>query len=1011
MAAADYIPLVQSLYLSYFGRPADTLGLLNFSTQLDTLQAPLTINGLDEARKTNTALKTLIDSFGTSAESAALYTGDSIAFVTAIYANVLNRAPDFEGLVWWATEINSGRVTKAGASLAIMAGAVNNTSAQGLIDAKVVANKVLIATQFTTSIDTGSELAAYSGNAAAATAREMMKTVTDTSTVAGFQATIDATLVALVDSSVEGKTITLTTGIDTGAAFVGGAGGDIFQATSIAGVASLSALDVLNGGNGTDTINITETGAIANVASATISNIEKAIVVGGAAVTLNMSGWTGLTSATVVAAGATTLTAAGTTSITSTTSAGAVIVNGGSTVSIETDASAVDVNGVAGTTVVSVTGGAGVTIDDVNGASTTKASTIKTVSIDGAAGAVGIVTGALSTLSLANTDQVVTVTDNLTTTTATTLALSIDELATGAELIAAKPKTLNITTVGDASEIKLTTAAAETIAVAGTEDLTLTAGGTYTALKTFTVAGEVGVTGDLSGAASLATITSTSTGAQALTIAATAKAVTLAGGADTLTQAAALGATQAVNTGAGNDKVILGGALTAGAVIDGSTGTDTLSLTSAVATAATNDVQEAVFTGFEAIEISNALAAALNMSNLDSIQNLVLAAGSGAFTVSGLTSGATVTYGAVNTATSSLAVTNAAVSTSDTINLVFTNLASKDFLDVNAADVETVNVSSLDADDDNDPGAITHTVGLGNTLTTLNVTGDAGLIIDTAMTTVTKIAAGAFDAGLTVDLTGNTNKATITTGAGDDDITVADADNTIAVGGGDNIVVAGDGDNVITLASDTTATTGNDITVGNGDNTITDTGTKGATIGTGDGNNTITTAGGVDVVTVGAGANVISVGAGNDTVNIGAASGLNTVNVGAGTDTVALVGIQTAAGYYTSVTGMTAGDKISFAGVTDTASAGGALGAKITLGGASSFANYLDAATATLMADNDPAIIKWFQFNGNTYIVVDNEVGGNDTTTFQDGVDSVIELVGLVTLTTSTVAADVLTLV
>ncbi|MDL2356711.1 MAG: hypothetical protein QFF03_15780, partial [Pseudomonadota bacterium] len=85
MAAADYKGLVEAIYISYFGRPADTLGLTNFSAQLDALKAPLTVTALNTAYKTSASLRTLIDSFGASAESTALYGTDNVAFVSAIY--------------------------------------------------------------------------------------------------------------------------------------------------------------------------------------------------------------------------------------------------------------------------------------------------------------------------------------------------------------------------------------------------------------------------------------------------------------------------------------------------------------------------------------------------------------------------------------------------------------------------------------------------------------------------------------------------------------------------------------------------------------------------------------------------------------------------------------------------------------------------------------------------------------------------------------------------------------
>ncbi len=51
--------------------------------------------------------------------------------------------------------------------------------------------------------------------------------------------------------------------------------------------------------------------------------------------------------------------------------------------------------------------------------------------------------------------------------------------------------------------------------------------------------------------------------------------------------------------------------------------------------------------------------------------------------------------------------------------------------------------------------------------------------------------------------------------------------------------------------------------------------------------------------------------------------------------------------------------------------------------------------------------MNWFTFNGNTYITVDN---GLQTGTFTDGTDTVIELVGIVDLSTATNVAGIITL-
>lgn len=193
-AASDYSTAVQQLYIAYFGRPADTSGLSNFSAQLAAIGAPSDIQGLVAAYATNPTIHALIDSFGTSAESNALYTGDTTSFVTAIYKNVLNRTPDAAGLAFWVNAIDNGGLSKGNASLSIMAGALTNTSSQGLIDAQIVSNKVTVASQFTSSLDTSSKISSYSGDTAAATARNMLGVVSNSTDTNAFQANINATL-------------------------------------------------------------------------------------------------------------------------------------------------------------------------------------------------------------------------------------------------------------------------------------------------------------------------------------------------------------------------------------------------------------------------------------------------------------------------------------------------------------------------------------------------------------------------------------------------------------------------------------------------------------------------------------------------------------------------------------------------------------------------------------------------------------------------------------------------
>lgn len=191
--AADYTALVQQLYISYFGRPADTAGLASFQNQLLALGAPSDIAQFSQAYHTNPAVKALVDSFGVSAESAALFSGGNIAFIASIYQNLFNRAPDDEGLAFWAGALDNGSMSRVNASLSILSGALANTSTQGKIDATLINRKVAVGSNFTVAL-AKAPVNGYSGDAAAAQARALLKNVSATSVTTAFDGTI-ATLV------------------------------------------------------------------------------------------------------------------------------------------------------------------------------------------------------------------------------------------------------------------------------------------------------------------------------------------------------------------------------------------------------------------------------------------------------------------------------------------------------------------------------------------------------------------------------------------------------------------------------------------------------------------------------------------------------------------------------------------------------------------------------------------------------------------------------------------------
>ena len=193
--ASDYATVVQELYVAYFGRPADPNGLQNFENALLQLKAPTNISGMISAYSSNSGVKSLVDSFGLSKESQNLYgNGTNTQFVQSIFNNVLGRQPAAAGLSFWASAISSGQATRGSAALQIMAGALTNQTSQGLKDAQLIQNRLLVAAYFTSEVVTLGETSRYAGAGAASTARSLLSTVQASTVPATFDSQVVITI-------------------------------------------------------------------------------------------------------------------------------------------------------------------------------------------------------------------------------------------------------------------------------------------------------------------------------------------------------------------------------------------------------------------------------------------------------------------------------------------------------------------------------------------------------------------------------------------------------------------------------------------------------------------------------------------------------------------------------------------------------------------------------------------------------------------------------------------------
>lgn len=355
-------------------------------------------------------------------------------------------------------------------------------------------------------------------------------------------------------------------------------------------------------------------------------------------------------------------------------------------------------------------------------------------------------------------------------------------------------------------------------------------------------AGDGGVT--FSNGTSTATTFSATTGAgkDTLTVdGANVKTISTGAGDDKVTTAVnALVATASIDLGAGNDTLTLHAApAAAGVTLAGGDGTDTLATTYAAYNTISGygATDLAKITGFETLSITTAALANTNNVDLSKLAGLTSAqilgvAAAGAATISGVGANSSVVIkGDINTDSGALTVTlKDATGSADVLNLTLNDLytenndttatveATNAFV-VAAAGVETLNVTSTGTASTKFLGATGNKAdGVLNTLTltddalvTLNVSGDQGFKFASAATQV-KLA--------TVDASANTAGANIDVSAAKTDgtaaaITVkgsATAANTLVGSGNADTVVGGSAADTITGGK------GGDTLTGNGGN-------------------------------------------------------------------------------------------------------------------------------------------------------------------------------------------------
>jgi hypothetical protein len=796
---ATTIESIQQLYIAYFNRPADAGGLDFWVKSVNA----------------GTSLASIGAQFATQAEFKAEYDGKSPeARVAQVYQNLFNRLPDPAGLKFWADGLRDG-IFKEDKLVADVAASAQQDPAKGP-DTIAVQSKVAAAVAFTDYLNTDvAAKIAYSTGAVNNIAKAYVAGVTDATTLASATADLATTGSDLVNGGNPGTTFALTAGIDT---FPGTAGNDTITATNAgtSGNLTLTNLDNINGGDGIDTLRISDAvGGKLALTAATVANVEKleAISVGdiGATNAVSVSGFSGLTSASFeltsdkATGGNVAITAAKTTSVTVTDAGDAdtAIIGGGNAISVTTAGAVTigDATHKAGNayTSVTVTDAAGATITDNSGASAATGSTLKTVTLDGLTADSTIEGKGVTALNLSNTDKAVAITNTATHNLTLTVAdvdgsLVTDDKAGALTLIAADDAALDLQVDG-----------AKSLAVSGKGEVEV---GTISAaaLTTVTYTGSGSFKADLSGADELVSInSSTATGSLDVTIAGTnngaegaaAQSVTGGAGDDKVTINGTLGEDSVLSLGGGSDVVAVGisGVILEDAVVDAGAGTDTLSLSVVDAT------NVGVFKNFELFDVAG-VSGAFDQEILDTKNNVSgfvgtaaltgaselqnLGAGVG-FTVLG-DMGATVltltqaTAGAITITSNADAEEDAGevhtaasfVTNATSVKLVFdnTNVDEEDStatLSVSTAAATKVDIVSGGTE-------VTNIANLNDTgtakLAAVTVTGAAHLELNVVSATdkLASVDSSAATGGITVDLADLTTAAVVKLGSGDDEI-------------------------------------------------------------------------------------------------------------------------------------------------------------------------------------------------------------------------------------------------
>ena len=833
---------------------AQQIALVVMGRNLDTQWAASTASVLDGQQPSAELLRTF---YGLAVREGVFQTTDSPAdLVNKIFRNIFGfNASAFERAAW-GDLIANGTLTVETAAWTMFTSYVNAANLPNTYRLAVQSRLVAMdAYSQQLLVEPGANLALAQGGEAAALARTYLSGVNSQATASSAISTMTSEGIAPPPPPPPPpppQNFTLTVNADT---VMAGSGNNNINGTGAAN--TLTAGDNIDGGPGSDTINISSTAGDITVTGVTVKNIETAVLSGAANVNLDTSAWTGLTSLTVTSAATAieTIIAAPTTvvNVTNTTAKNLNISGGGGNMAVTNNIGGwiyIGQSAVANAmTSVSTYGGSDIYVQDRSGPSASTGSTLTTVSIDGSDGSSGVanLTGnAISNVNIANTNQVVTVN---AAAGARSLAIGLNNV-NGGYITDATATAVTVTSSGAANSLaQLSAASATAVTLSGDKALTLngtfftsatsltvnnsalvTVDNYYPAnkLTSVTVTGSGGFTSDLSGQ-----------GGQLTTIDASGSS-----GPNTVT----INTAQAYKGGSGVDIVTASAAPTK--VVDGGAGTNDVFVMNGSAFSLSNVVN------FETLAAGSGASGFVNAGGFG---HLTQGAVAGSMAWNGVAAGTDLTFTASpGYSTDIVAATN---TLADVLNVILKSADALDASTLTANEIEAINISLVDTDASKYVDSI---IINDSTLNYLNITGNTGLRLACNSSNIYSVdasavtnTAGAANTGLQWT-TGPLNYAATIKGTstGGDTINAALSNNPVTI-------FAYAGANSLTGAASSISA----INGGSGADTITGGSAKDYLLG-GGGADVITGKGGADVIWLfGAAAKIVQAAVGDSGVN------------------------------------------------------------------------------------------------------------------------------------------------